>query len=198
MAEGRKGALSGKQRRFLFARGILKHTGKGKDGKVAYDKGASSNAAPSREARIAAGKAIASKVDPGMVTLAKRLKGVKPGGIKGATGSTPAAGAPRASYSSEQRAGLLQARVALQREINAPTRAARVAAGKRIAAKVDAGEIALAKRVKGLTGGDVQRLRSRDTALKPARENRPDAVYSPAQRARLRGARAALKRAAAR
>jgi hypothetical protein len=197
VAEGKKRGLTGRQTRFLFARGILKHTGSAKGGKIEYNKSASSNGVPSRKSRIAAGKAIASKVDPGVVALAKRLKGVRPGDIKGATGSRPASEPARASYSAEQRAGLLQARVALQREINAPTRAARVAAGKRIAAKVDAGEVALAKRLKGLSGSDVQRLRSRDTTLKPARENRPDAVYSPAQRARLRGARSALKRAAA-
>lgn len=110
MAEGKKHALTGKQRRFLFARGILRSVGAGGKRKVIYQK--------AREAGIAAGKAIASRVDAGKVQLAKRLK--------------------------------------------------------------------------SLSSGDVQRLRSRDATLKPAREDRPDAVYSPAQRARLRGARDAL------
>jgi hypothetical protein len=131
-----------------------------------------------------------------MVTLAKRLKGVKSGDIKGASGAPAPASSSRASYSPEQRAGLLQARVALQREINAPTRAARVAAGKAVAAKADQGAIALARRLKGLSSGDKAKLAARPKTLSPRRENRPDAVYSPAARARLQGARAALAKKA--
>lgn len=193
--------LTGRQLRYLFATGQLAH-GTTKGGKrskkvvAAYKKpaggGGNQQFAATRASRIAAGRAVAARTDPGMITLAKRLKGVKPGAIKGATGSRGPASSPTASYTAAQRAGLRKAREALQREANAGTRAARIAAGKKIASRVDPGMVTLAKRLKSLTGSDRAKLASRPKTLSPAKENRPRAKYTRAQRARLKGLRKAL------
>jgi hypothetical protein len=63
MAEGRKHALTGRQRRFLFARGILRGVSSGGKRKVIYQK--------AREAGIAAGKAIANSA----ATVKRIVKG---------------------------------------------------------------------------------------------------------------------------
>jgi hypothetical protein len=209
MAEGKKHRLSARALRFLFAKGILRGRGSGKNRKVEYTKGASGNGAgkadhsATRGARVAAGKAIAANADQGAITLARRLKGLTSAdkaklAARPKTLSPTRENRPDAVYSPEARARLQGARAALtgQKPDYSATRAARVAAGKAIAAKADQGAIALAKRLKGLTSSDRAKLASRPKTLSARKENRPTAVYTPEQRARLQGARQALARKA--